>query len=88
MEMFGLDVSRVSNHPLTIGVALIGSAVALTMALVQLLNRAGFFLGPIGILLSLANRTAECSACRKRIHPQATRCPYCQAELSALRPSR
>lgn len=50
---------------------------------------AGFFLGPIGILLSLAHRTAECSACRKRIHPNATRCPHCQAELSrALRPSR
>lgn len=40
----------------------------------------GILLGPIGLVLSLfAGSGRVCPACRKGIHPQATKCPYCQS---------
>lgn len=44
---------------------------------------AGFLLGPIGIvgaLLSGGNRVA-CPACRSKIDPAATVCPYCRSSI-------
>lgn len=42
----------------------------------------GFLLGPFGLVLSLvAGDGRRCPACRKNIHPEATKCPYCQSSL-------
>jgi hypothetical protein len=40
----------------------------------------GLILGPFGVLLTwvLAGRSATCEYCRKSIHPDAAKCPYCQ----------
>ena len=47
----------------------------------------GFVFGPFGLAFSFASGSSrECIACRKRVHPQATRCPYCQSELPELPP--
>jgi hypothetical protein len=44
----------------------------------------GFILGPFGLAFSfLSGSDSQCPFCRKRIHPQATKCPYCQSALTA-----
>ena len=30
--------------------------------------------------MAYAIKQAECQACRKKIHPEATKCPFCQTE--------
>lgn len=42
----------------------------------------GILLGPIGLAVSFAAGSGrQCPACRKNIHPEATKCPYCQTDL-------
>ena len=42
----------------------------------------GVILGPIGVALAFAaNNGVVCSACRKQIHPEATKCPHCQSNI-------
>ncbi len=49
----------------------------------------GVVLGPIGLAMAfISGVNANCPYCKERIHPQATRCPRCQATLSpAIRAS-
>jgi hypothetical protein len=50
----------------------------------------GFLLGPIGLLIILAgidDRRTLCPACRSRVPSDATKCRYCQSELTP-RPRR
>ena len=43
----------------------------------------GVVLGPLGLIFSFASGSDRvCPACRKRVHPKATRCPYCQSDIS------
>ena len=45
----------------------------------------GFLFGPFGLAVAfMAGKQATCGACRKRIHPEATKCPYCQTQQDAL----
>ena len=45
----------------------------------------GVLLGPFGLAFAFASGTdRKCPHCRERIHPDATRCPKCQADLSDL----
>ena len=45
----------------------------------------GVFLGPFGLAFAfVSGSNRECPSCRKRVHPQATKCPYCQSELVPL----
>jgi hypothetical protein len=42
----------------------------------------GFLFGPFGLAFSFgAGSGRQCPACRKNIHAEATKCPYCQSEL-------
>lgn len=42
----------------------------------------GVLFGPFGLLFSfLSGPSGECAYCRKRIHPEAVKCPYCQSEF-------
>lgn len=46
----------------------------------------GVLLGPIGIiivLLTKGNRIA-CPYCKKLIHKEATKCPYCQSDITEI----
>ena len=44
----------------------------------------GFTLGPLGVVLAfaIAGRGATCGYCRKSLHPEALKCPYCQTSFS------
>lgn len=45
----------------------------------------GFFLGPIGLALAFtSNSGVVCPACRKGIHPEASKCPYCQTDIGDM----
>lgn len=40
----------------------------------------GFLFGPLGLLLSfLSGSGRNCPFCRKAVHREATKCPYCQS---------
>ncbi len=42
----------------------------------------GVLLGPFGLAFAFASGTdRKCPHCRERVHPEATRCPKCQADL-------
>jgi hypothetical protein len=42
----------------------------------------GFLSGPIGLAVSFtASPDRQCQFCFKPVHPQATKCPYCQSNL-------
>jgi hypothetical protein len=42
----------------------------------------GVLLGPFGLAFAFASGTdRKCPRCRERVHPKATRCPKCQADL-------
>lgn len=42
----------------------------------------GVLLGPLGLALAFtAGSQKECPHCRKKIHPGATKCPFCQSSL-------
>lgn len=42
----------------------------------------GVMFGPFGLAFAFASgSSASCNACRKHIHPEATKCPYCQTEV-------
>ena len=44
----------------------------------------GVVMGPFGLLLSFVSGTGkECPACKRGIHPKATKCQYCQTVLYA-----
>jgi hypothetical protein len=44
----------------------------------------GGLFGPFGLAFAfLAGTDAKCHACRKHIHPQATKCPFCQSAVGA-----
>jgi DNA-directed RNA polymerase subunit RPC12/RpoP len=48
----------------------------------------GFLLGPFGLAASfMAGENAECPSCRKRVHPKAEKCSYCQTQLTIECPS-
>ena len=39
--------------------------------------------GPLGLIRSFASGSDRvCPECRKRVHREATRCPYCQSDIS------
>jgi hypothetical protein len=40
--------------------------------------RWGFLFGPFALILAFVLPGEPCSACKKKIHPKATKCPYCQ----------
>ena len=43
----------------------------------------GFIFGPFGLAASfMAGENVVCLSCRKRIHPDAEKCPYCQTTLN------
>jgi len=43
--------------------------------------------GPFGLPFAFALGSGrECPECRKNVHEQATRCPYCQGDLPAVQP--
>jgi hypothetical protein len=43
----------------------------------------GVLLGPLGLAFAFAAGTdCRCPDCRERVHPDATRCPKCRADLS------
>jgi len=43
----------------------------------------GILFGPFGLAFSFAAGSGrERPACRKNIHPKATKCPYCQTVLT------
>jgi len=45
----------------------------------------GVLLGPFGLAFAFASGTdRKCPYCRGRVHPEATRCPKCQAELAPV----
>lgn len=49
----------------------------------------GFIFGPFGLAFAFAaGSNAVCQACRKRVHPDATKCPYCQSEVAKPQSSR
>lgn len=42
----------------------------------------GLVFGPLGLAFSfLSGSERSCSACKKRVHPGATKCPYCQSVI-------
>ena len=44
----------------------------------------GVLLGPFGLAFAFASGTdRKCPHCRERVHPEATRCPKCQADLAS-----
>lgn len=44
----------------------------------------GVLFGPFGLAFAFASGSdRRCHLCRERIHPEAVRCPRCQADLSA-----
>src|ERR1017187_2365484 len=44
----------------------------------------GVLLGPFGLAFAFASGTdRRCPHCRERVHPEATRCPKCQADLAS-----
>ena len=45
---------------------------------------AGFFLGPLGIILALVSKgnRKPCPFCRESVNPEASVCPHCQKEIS------
>jgi hypothetical protein len=43
----------------------------------------GVLFGPFGLAFSFAaGSDTHCAYCQKRVHPDATRCPHCQASLT------
>jgi hypothetical protein len=45
----------------------------------------GLVLGPFGFMASLSSGPgATCNACRKPIHKEATKCPYCQSAIERM----
>lgn len=47
----------------------------------------GVLLGPFGLAFAFAAGTdRKCPHCRERVHPEATRCPKCQADLVSSGP--
>ena len=40
----------------------------------------GFLLGPLGIIIALVSSGEKCFYCKKRIHKDASICPYCKKE--------
>ena len=47
----------------------------------------GVLLGPFGLAFAFASGTdRKCPHCRERVHPEATRCPKCQAGLASSGP--
>src|ERR1035441_3752357 len=44
----------------------------------------GVLFGPLGLAFAFASGTdRKCPHCHERVHPEATRCPKCQADLSS-----
>ena len=42
----------------------------------------GFLLGPFGLAAAfLSGSQQTCQFCRRRVHPKAKKCPYCQSQL-------
>ena len=47
----------------------------------------GILFGPFGLALSfISGSDRVCLACRKRVHPKATLCPYCRSAISTMMP--
>jgi hypothetical protein len=46
----------------------------------------GVLLGPIGLAASFVSGKGQrpCPFCRKNIHAEATKCPYCQSTMPAI----
>jgi hypothetical protein len=43
----------------------------------------GALFGPFGLAFAfMAGKDKFCPSCRKRVHPEAIKCPYCQTEFS------
>jgi len=41
----------------------------------------GILLGPFGLILAFIIPGVRCPACKKTVHPEATKCPYCRSDL-------
>lgn len=46
----------------------------------------GILIGPFGLAASFFSGSDRvCHACRKNVHKDATKCPYCQSELKGTK---